>query len=34
MIHLPLVLAIVGGLILTAGDIVLKKWVNTNLAYY
>jgi multidrug transporter EmrE-like cation transporter len=34
MIHLPLVLAIVGGLILTAGDIVLKKWVNTNFAYY
>lgn len=30
MNHLPLILTIVAGLILTAGDIVLKKWVVTS----
>jgi multidrug transporter EmrE-like cation transporter len=30
MTHLPLILTIIAGLILTAGDIVLKKWVTTS----
>jgi multidrug transporter EmrE-like cation transporter len=34
MSHLPLILAIVGGLILTAGDVVLKKWITTSFSSY
>lgn len=29
-IHLPLVLLFIGGSVLTAGDIIMKKWVSTN----
>jgi multidrug transporter EmrE-like cation transporter len=34
MSHLPLILAIIGGLILTAGDIILKRWVATSFGFY
>jgi len=30
---LPLILLGAGGIILTAGDIIMKKWVNTNQIY-
>jgi multidrug transporter EmrE-like cation transporter len=34
MSHLPLILAIASGIILTAGDIILKKWVITSFSFY
>ena len=34
MNHWPLVLVFIGGIILTAGDIVLKKWVVTSYASF
>ena len=32
--NLPLILAISSGLILTAGDIILKKWVTSSFTVY
>jgi len=34
MNHWPLVLVFIGGIILTAGDIVLKKWVVTSYNHF
>ena len=33
MNYIPIFLLLIGGIILTLGDIVMKKWVNTNNLY-
>ncbi len=30
MMNIAIILLLIGGLILTVGDIIMKKWVNTN----
>ena len=32
--HFPIILLTLGGIILTVGDIAMKKWVNTNRPYF